>query len=94
MNILSVLNPHLKYPPVKYVPKPMPDYLIHRSVVRYYDYPIDNYTMFSTKKSEAGARTVMRCIPEHIERDVKLFLLFTLLFYSQEYLVWEWGLKC
>lgn len=72
MNILSVLNPHLKYPPVKYVPKPVPDYLIHRSVVRYYDYPVDNFTMFSTKKSEAGAKTVMRCIPEHIEREGKV----------------------
>ncbi len=72
MNILSILNPHLKYPPVKYIPKPMPDYLIHRSVVRYYDYPVDNFTMFSTKNSEARAKTVMRCIPEHIKRDGKV----------------------
>ncbi len=72
MNILSVLNPHLKYPPAKNVAKPIPDYLIHRSVVRYYDYPIDNFTMFSTKKSEADAKTIMRCIPEHIKRDGKV----------------------
>lgn len=72
MNMLSILNPHLKYPPIKHIKRPMPDYLIHRSVVRYYDYPIDNYTMFSTKKSEAGAKTIMRCIPEHIKRDGKV----------------------
>lgn len=72
MNILSILNPHLKYPPVKYIPKPMPDYLIHRSVVMYEGFPVDTFTMFSTKNSEARAKTVMRCIPEHIKRDGKV----------------------
>lgn len=72
MHILSIINPHLKYPPIKYNPKPMPDYLIHRSVTRYYDYPIDNYIMFSTKKSESDAKTIMRCIPEFIKKDGKV----------------------
>ena len=72
MNILSILNPHLKYPPIRHIPKPMPDYLIRRSVIMYEGFPVDNFTMFSTKKSEAGARTVMRCIPEHIKRDGKV----------------------
>lgn len=72
MNMLSILNPHLKYPPIKYQSKPMPDYLIHRSVVKYYDFPIDNFIMFPTKKSEENAVTYMRCIPEYVRCNGEL----------------------
>lgn len=60
----------LKYPPIKYdVPKKFPDKLVTH---KYYDYlgkKIDEFTMFSTKKSEQGKRAIMRCFPEQINRD-------------------------
>lgn len=60
----------LKFPPIKYnFSKNFPDRLIYHDKYEYFDGYIDQFKMFSTKKSESGKWAIMRCFPERIDRD-------------------------